>query len=135
MKVPPLTSCLQIICLDPPRRCRPADGSVLRGGRASGEAPGWQGDARRGLPRLAPVILPSHSSAADINNNGTSGFTLLSRVNPFRSGAIAATAASSTSPSPLAVTLHSCVKPLQSSASLSFQLRILKSPSQRGFVC
>lgn len=36
-----------------------------------------------GPPWLAPVILPSHSSARDINNNSTSGFTLLSRVNPF----------------------------------------------------
>ena len=43
----------------------------------------WVAGQHTGPPWLAPVILPSHSSARDINNNSTSGFTLLSRVNPF----------------------------------------------------
>lgn len=34
-----------------------------------------------GASRLAPVFLPSHSSATDINKSSTSGFTLLSAVN------------------------------------------------------
>lgn len=58
--------------------------AAVRAWGGSWEAPGWQGNAR-GPPWLAPVILPSHSSATDINNNSTSGFTLLSRVNPFHS--------------------------------------------------
>lgn len=47
----------------------------------------WVAGQRAGPPWLAPVILPSHSSARDINNNSTSGFTLLSHVNPFYSAA------------------------------------------------
>lgn len=43
----------------------------------------WVVGQHTGPPWLAPVILPSHSSARDINNNSTSGFTLLSHVNPF----------------------------------------------------
>lgn len=43
----------------------------------------WVAGQHAGPPWLAPVILPSHSSAGDINNNSTSGFTLLSHVNPF----------------------------------------------------
>jgi hypothetical protein len=43
----------------------------------------WVAVQRAGPPWLAPVILPSHSSARDINNNSTSGFTLLSHFNSF----------------------------------------------------
>lgn len=59
---------------------------LIRCGRRScgGElGSAWVAGQHTGPPWLAPVILPSHSSARDINNNSTSGFTLLSRVNPF----------------------------------------------------
>lgn len=88
----------------------------------------WVAAQCAGPPWLAPVILPSHSSAADINNNSTSGFTLLSRVNPFCSSADccyscwwdlnprAHTSPSSSRPIPPAVSLYLC---LNQSSSVS----------------
>lgn len=64
------TDCLTPICCG----CQSCGGEL-------GSA--WVAGQHTGPPWLAPVILPSHSSARDINNNRTSGFTLLSRVNPF----------------------------------------------------
>lgn len=65
---PPTSSSLTRICCP---SCRGEQGSA------------WVAGQHTGPPWLAPVILPSHSSARDINNNSTSGFTLLSPVNPF----------------------------------------------------
>lgn len=68
-------------------RSRPTDvlTPICCGCRSCGGELGsaWVAGQHTGPPWLAPVILPSHSSARDINNNSTSGFTLLSRVNPF----------------------------------------------------
>lgn len=73
--------------LTPRWRPHPADGltPICCGCRSCGGELGsaWVAGQHTGPPWLAPVILPSHSSATDINNNSTSGFTLLSRVNPF----------------------------------------------------
>lgn len=79
----------------------------------------WVAGQRAGPPWLAPVILPSHSSARDINNNSTSGFTLLSHVNPFYS------AASGLSPKPPSPTkdpllLLSVFVSVSSTAAVSF---------------
>lgn len=69
------TDALARIC----RRCCASCGGELGSSWVAGQC--------AGPPWLAPVILPSHSSARDINNNSTSGFTLLSHVNPFYSAA------------------------------------------------
>lgn len=97
------------------------------------EAPGWQGK-RTGPPWLAPVILPSHSSATDINNNSTSGFTLLSAVNPFHSRTERAgyrRGLNSPLLSPLippAVTLHSFIGRAAATTSPPQQGRLQSAP-------
>lgn len=99
--------------LAPRRRSRCAAGpaaAAAAAGRAvevSSKVPGWQGNAR-GPPWLAPVILPSHSSARDINNNSTSGFTLLSRVNPFHCSVAGRCTPGPRSPSHLRSNSSSC---------------------------
>lgn len=81
----------------------------------------WVAGQHTGPPWLAPVILPSHSSARDINNNSTSGFTLLSRVNPFQCSADCFCDWQGPSPSPSTpLFLLSLFHPLCPSSFLSF---------------
>lgn len=104
----------------------------------------WVAGQHTGPPWLAPVILPSHSSATDINNNSTSGFTLLSRVNPFHCSTDCCCCCCSgwpgpaqppppnSSPIPLAVSLHFSVS---STAALFPFSAHLKNFSHRLVFC
>lgn len=151
-----MTACLGYLPALPPCRSHveaPAvgltplpDSLICCGCRSCGGELGsaWVAGQHTGPPWLAPVILPSHSSARDINNNSTSGFTLLSRVNPFHCSTDCYCSGwpdpnppfpPSSSPIPLAVSLHFSV-----SSTLSFfsstenQLTWKNSPVFRWYI-